>query len=761
VTSRALLPIAFRPEKRAIVSQSCGTPHAGIRGDPPGGAPVTRRANSTRRQKVRTFTRLIGEALEARLPLAITAELLANINPTADSSSRFPTFPTPSNATINGANFFVANDGLHGYELWKTDGTTAGTVLVRDLVPGPESSRLHNLTNVSGKLFFLTHDSSDRSFLWKSDGTTAGTVTIRQFNTDFERNLTNVNGTLYFRANDGVNGYELWKSDGTVGGTVMVKDVVEGNNRFAYSEYPAELTNVNGTLYYRQSDGFGGAELWRSDGTAEGTFMVKDIRPGEGSSFAGGFTNVNGTIFFRANDGVHGPELWKSDGTAAGTVLVKDILSFDITGNIYELTNVNGTLYFAAVDDANGGELWKSEGTAAGTVLVKDILPGVFGSSPRLFTNVNGTLFFRTTGANFAEHGLWKSDGTADGTVLIKSFAPGPDENLLEMVNVNGRLFFDGYDAANGEEPWTSDGTTDGTVLVRDILPGVLSSSPHELRAFGDRLLFTAEDGVRGRELWTTITVVEPPPGPPEFDLSNRNSAAIVADVANPGQRVLLVIGGRANDVLVIEPRPSNLVQLRVKQTGRLLGIFPGDDFQRIVVFGFSGNDTIIVDPRINKPAELHGGVGNDTILGGSAGDRISGDAGNDFLFGQAGNDVLIGGAGNDQLFGGRGRDLLIGGAGRDLLSGEADDDILIGGTTAYDDDAENLDAIMAEWTSAGSFAARTSALSGLLNSGTAFSDGVRDQLGGGSGRDWFLDFALADSILDFQRTGTSRDRKN
>src|SRR5262249_42694337 len=152
------------------------------------------------------------------------------------------------------------------------------------------------LTNVSGTLFFLTHNSADRSILWKSDGTTAGTVPIRQFFTDFQRNLVNVNGTLFFRASDGVHGYELWKSDGTIPGTVMVKDIVQGNNRFAYSEYPYGLTNINGTLYFRENDGFDGAELWRSDGTAVGTFMVKDIREGAGGSYPDGFTNVNGTV---------------------------------------------------------------------------------------------------------------------------------------------------------------------------------------------------------------------------------------------------------------------------------------------------------------------------------------------------------------------------------------------------------------------------------------------------------------------------------
>ena len=94
-------------------------------------------------------------------------------------------------------------------------------------------------------------------------------------------------------------------------------------------------------------------------------------------------TNVNGTLFFTADDGVNGCELWKSDGTAAGTVLVKDIRPGSCSSCPRNLTNVNGTLFFAADDGSDGRELWKSDGTAAGTVLVKDICPGSGGSASR------------------------------------------------------------------------------------------------------------------------------------------------------------------------------------------------------------------------------------------------------------------------------------------------------------------------------------------------------------------------------------------
>ncbi|MBR9970880.1 ELWxxDGT repeat protein [Magnetospirillum sulfuroxidans] len=94
-------------------------------------------------------------------------------------------------------------------------------------------------------------------------------------------------------------------------------------------------------------------------------------------------------MFFAATDGTNGTELWKSDGTAVGTVMVKDINPGSSSSSPNHLTNVNGTLYFSATDGTNGTELWKSDGTAVGTVMVKDIRTGTVGSGPTYLVNIN------------------------------------------------------------------------------------------------------------------------------------------------------------------------------------------------------------------------------------------------------------------------------------------------------------------------------------------------------------------------------------
>ena len=317
------------------------------------------------RRQGRRNQRLLIEGLEQRRVMAV--------NPLLIEFSGTPFASSPQNfAEVNGTVYFQASARGLGVELWKSDGTTAGTQLVKDIVPGLDSgSYPTGLTNFNGTLYFAATDPlTSQNRLWKSDGTASGTVMVDATQVSSPSQLTVVNNTLYFvgqRTGSNSTGFELWKTDGTAAGTLLVKDIVRGPG----GANPANLINVGGTLFFVATTTSTGAELWKSNGTASGTVQVRDIVAGAYGSTPNKLINVSGTLYFTANNVTNGTELWKSNGTSAGTTMVRDIASGAIGSYPYYLTNVSGTVFFTV-----SNELWKTDGTSIGTVQVESA-PGV------------------------------------------------------------------------------------------------------------------------------------------------------------------------------------------------------------------------------------------------------------------------------------------------------------------------------------------------------------------------------------------------
>jgi ELWxxDGT repeat protein len=407
--------------------------------------------------------------------------------------------------------FFSAFTSTTGSELWRSDGTDAGTYMVRDIRVGTGSSSPTNLAMLNGTLVFSTTNADGTKSLWKSDGTESGTVLIKAFASPVTArgigSLVQASGVLYFYVDDGVNGDELWKTDGTTAGTVLVKNIRSGN----VDSDPDGLVNVAGTLYFTAADDAGDRELWKSDGTSAGTVRVKDIAT-LSSSGPLGLTNGNGVLYFIAQDGTNGQELWKSDGTSAGTVMVRNIRTGVSSSSPSNLTMVGSTLFFAATDDAGDQELWKSDGTSAGTVRVKDIYAGSTSSSATNFVNMNGRLYF-VAGESASGRELWRSDGTTAGTSLVRDINVGTtNSTIVGLVNLNGMLYFRATDtAANGAELWRSDGTSAGTMMVTDVTPASGSSSnPQFMTALGNKIFAQAVSASFATELWAIDAVSTP-----------------------------------------------------------------------------------------------------------------------------------------------------------------------------------------------------------------------------------------------------------
>ena len=376
-------------------------------------------------------------------------QLVFDIFPGADS------VPGPF-AVVAGGLVFPAADYVSGRELWITDGTAAGTVLLEDINPGQAASDVASFTALGGTVFFTANDGVSGVELWSTDGTSAKTVLVRDIRvgagSSSPQGLAIVNGKLVFTADDGIVGRELWVSDGTASGTVLLKDIRPG----ASASVIARMTSRGADAFFSATDGVLGAELWRTDGTAAGTYLVKDLRPGSLSAIPTSLVLVGSKLFFLADDGVHGRELCVSDGTAAGTFLLADIVPGVKPAPVTSMVAAGTVLFFVANDGQYGEEPWVSDGTSAGTRLVRDVYPDQYGSSPSSY-----------------------------------------------LVVGDARVLFAATDPAFGRELWVSDGTPVGTLRLADIAPGTQSSSPSQLVRLGTQLLFTANDSLSGVELWS------------------------------------------------------------------------------------------------------------------------------------------------------------------------------------------------------------------------------------------------------------------
>lgn len=400
--------------------------------------------------------------------------------------------------TLGSQTFIAAGDDCTGVELWVTDGNPSGTSLLAEINTGAGNSYPGAAMEFNGRLYFSAYSDDFGGEIWASDGTPPGTARVTDLNPgpgDSGAVLAaRLGGTLLLWGTDGTSGIELWRSDGTTAGTTMVRDINSGPaSTIALSE-----ATVAGVYYFSATDGVSGIELWRSDGTTLGTYMVADIAPGPASSLPLWLADINGTLFFSANDGTAGTELWTSDGTAIGTRLVADIAAGPASSSPASLTDLNGICCFVADDGLTGFELWRSDGTL--TALVRDFVPGSGTSRPGDLAAIAGRLYLLTS---LPEPRAWISDGTGAGTLPFDTIYPVPAGLVptLPPVDRAGTIFFPADDGLRGDELWMSDGTATGTGLVKNINPPLTSAALGEFTDGGGYLAF-AEATTTGGVLW-------------------------------------------------------------------------------------------------------------------------------------------------------------------------------------------------------------------------------------------------------------------
>lgn len=434
-------------------------------------------------------------------------------------------------------NYFLFN--AEG-NLWRSDGTTAGTTFVANV----QLPRFSWRCRIGNTLYFYMDNARE---LWKTDGTAAGTQLVKVLGPGFSGPLVAVNGLLVFGFTTAATGTELWRSDGTEAGTHMIVDLLPGagsgygyvspqaavQNGFFYFLGPSAPTNVP-YIDWR-------ATLYRTDGTSAGTTQVLN-----GGFEPYGMNAQNGRLVYRA----YQPTSYTCQGTAYTDytpVLMKvendvasilkrpaDVRPFGNPGcplapigstflNTVQFVNSGSYQYFRTQTETSGGQspgynIWRTDGTTNGTIPLTNYpanstegpngnaryMWDAFSRSDYSFSN----LAYFPIKSDMSGVELWRSDGTAAGTSLLRDIYPSADSDPVVARTVNGLTYFFATDPNNGYELWRTDGTNAGTQLVQNLNPGTGGQPGSDGIALGHRFYFNGTNGsVHG--LYTTLACTE------------------------------------------------------------------------------------------------------------------------------------------------------------------------------------------------------------------------------------------------------------
>lgn len=286
---------------------------------------------------------------------------------------------------VAGDRAFLFGWGM-GEEVWTTDGTYESTQRGTAL---PSVDGDYDPVAANGVVFFVADDA-----LWRTDGTPSGTYALAS-------NVQQIHATpsrVFFVAHGNAHGVELWVSDGTLAGTHVVKDIRPGRDDafpYYYDDFGTVFQALGDGIVFAANDGVHGVEPWFSDGTETGTYLLRDVAPGEASSMLPRFdregtASAGGFAYFVADDGVRGRELWRTDGVS--TVLARDIAPGRASSSPIRMRAIGDGVYFSADDGVHGRELWWS--SLAGTHLVADVAPGTAASQPHDMTERDGWIYF-------------------------------------------------------------------------------------------------------------------------------------------------------------------------------------------------------------------------------------------------------------------------------------------------------------------------------------------------------------------------------
>lgn len=710
-----------------------------------------------------------GRELWAFRPGQGAAAMVADLVPGGGGSDPVPV------GTLDGRLVFAAaDDGARA--LWRSDGTAEGT---ERLTPDGIAAADIRGAVIDGALHFVATDPVRGSQIWRTDGSVAGTVPVADLDAVPDADaatLAALGGVLLFTAGTSAHGQELWRLDGDA--AALVADIQAG----PVGSAPRDFAALDGILYFSADDGERGRELWRTDGTAPGTRLVADIAAGAGGSDPAGLVAADGRLYFSANGG-GGFELWASDGTAAGTVLVADIAPSGSSRPAF-LTVIDQAAPAADTDPPDTfvetGPMPVDPSPTAVFDLGSDEADATFQTSldggPWQDAADPATFAALAPGSHLLLVRAVDAAGNADPTPARYPWAVGapspdaeaPDTRILSGPPANGAgetasFVFGSDEAAVGYEAAIDGGPFLPVVNPLD-LQG-LAPGPHALLARAVDPSGRA-DATPAIHRWFVGRDLEPPDTTILSGPTDAAAAIAVLDLfateagawfemrldeggwqpaSDPLPLFALAAGAHRVEVRAIDaagqadaspaswswtvdhrlpaadagPQPAwggAEAVVHSDADAALLtpdaGIVSVDSYVSLRLPGWAANVALLGADGLNADGNalanamvgnaaanilaahegndsLAGGGGADFLAAGAADDTVWGDEGGDTVWGGQGNDRILGGAGQDLLNGDRGADTLLGGEGDDAqnggpdgdrLQGEGGDDVLHGG---------------------------------------------------------------------------------
>jgi ELWxxDGT repeat protein len=428
---------------------------------------------------------------------------------------------TANTAAVDGKLFFAYDQPATGAELWSSDGTTTGTLLLKDIWEGVAHSAISEMTVVGKNLMFAANDGVTGVGLWKCDSSSLEVTRLTEqpppvMNIN-PRRLSNIGGVLYFAGYTPETAYALWKSDGTTTGTLTVQDVPG-----PFDTNPMYIGGLGTKPFFSATDSVHGRELWHCSEVTGTPVILRDIYTGTSNATPTRPSEARGSLYFAATDGVHGVEPWISDGSPQGTRMISDVAPGSQGSRPYSFFDVGSAVLFSADDGISGLELWRSDGSEVGTALVKDIYPGIadsyiangfpditpnpepVGHLPDRVAGLDGVMYFAAEDGEFGRE-LWRSDSTTSGTAMVADIWAGASSSgPIALVPFKGGIFFGAHDGSSSPGPRWLDGASEQVSTIFDPAPGAtVLSSPYQAKCSGAHVYFTSATTGRGG-LWIT-----------------------------------------------------------------------------------------------------------------------------------------------------------------------------------------------------------------------------------------------------------------